>query len=176
MYSELQNNQLSGSIPERLKRLTQLIYLDLSQNQLTGRFPLWLNRLKSLILLNLGQNDFSGKIPLVIGKGQNHAGAQLPNIREFVRRLCTRNALYRYKDIYRSVMLNFMGYLLKNEADIKLSKDLLWVNPTSPLWNEANLEKIVDVYIKAQEKHFQKNQLFMNSLNSASLKTIAEGI
>jgi Leucine-rich repeat (LRR) protein len=53
----LKNNSLSGSIPESLAQLNQLVYLDLSKNKLTGLFAGWMHRLKSFKLLNLGQND-----------------------------------------------------------------------------------------------------------------------
>jgi hypothetical protein len=104
-------------------------------------------------VLNLGQNDFSGEIPLVIGEEQNNRGARLTNIREFIRLLSTPDSPISNRDRYETVRQNFIRFLRKHSAYIHLSKDLLWVNPSSHNWNFVNLAGIVDEYIKAEEMH-----------------------
>ena len=58
---------LSGSIPQSLGRLDQLMLLDLSFNSLGGAIPIELASLKSLDTLNLSDNRLSGEIPPELG-------------------------------------------------------------------------------------------------------------
>jgi len=59
----LQNNNLSGTIPVDLVNLKNLVKLDLSENFLYGKIPENLYLLKNLKTLNLGYNHLSGEIP-----------------------------------------------------------------------------------------------------------------
>ncbi|XP_076886202.1 receptor-like protein EIX2 [Bidens hawaiensis] len=60
---KLDNNALSGSIPDSLVRLTNLRSLDLSFNKLTGPIPESLGKLRSLQVLYLSYNFLIGPIP-----------------------------------------------------------------------------------------------------------------
>ena len=65
----LDDNQLGGSIPESLGKLSQLIELSLSDNQLSGSIPESLGKLNKLwIVFNLSSNQLGGSIPESLGK------------------------------------------------------------------------------------------------------------
>ncbi|KAK3003671.1 hypothetical protein RJ639_018368 [Escallonia herrerae] len=59
----LGNNLFSGTVPAELGRLVNLKDLIFSTNNLTGGLPLELNKLTRLTLLRLSSNNFTGKIP-----------------------------------------------------------------------------------------------------------------
>jgi Leucine-rich repeat (LRR) protein len=59
----LSNNQLTGSIPPEIGNLTNLTYLNLSYNQLTGSIPPEIGNLTNLTDLRLHDNQLKGEIP-----------------------------------------------------------------------------------------------------------------
>ena len=63
----LDNNQLSGSIPSELGKLTKLEWLYLWGNQLSGNIPSELGNLTNLKTLSLDSNQLSGSIPPELG-------------------------------------------------------------------------------------------------------------
>lgn len=89
----LQVNQLSGEISDKIKNLTKLTFLDLSRNQFRGSIDLagmsnlkyvyllgnsslsgkldFLPSLTSLVELNISDCDFNGEIPLGVGELKN---------------------------------------------------------------------------------------------------------
>jgi Leucine-rich repeat (LRR) protein len=68
---ELNNNQLTGSIPPEIGNLTNLTYLSLSNNQLTGEIPSEIWNLTNLNHLWLQYNELTGEIPSEIGNLTN---------------------------------------------------------------------------------------------------------
>ena len=64
---DLDDNQLTGSIPPQLGDLPQLRRLVLGDNELTGSIPPELGRLSQLTMLDLGNNSLSGTIPAELG-------------------------------------------------------------------------------------------------------------
>ena len=64
----LQRNNLSGPIPPELGQLTSLDNLQLNRNQLSGPIPPELGQLTSLEFLNLFENQLSGPIPPGLGQ------------------------------------------------------------------------------------------------------------
>ena len=64
----LQGNQLTGTIPKELCRVTGLKYLELNKNSMTGTIPNCLASLTELRRLVLTSNSFSGSIPSQFGQ------------------------------------------------------------------------------------------------------------
>ncbi|CAK9202648.1 unnamed protein product [Sphagnum troendelagicum] len=63
LCNALQYNELNGSLPQQLARLTNLRNLQLQNNMLSGELPAWLASLPSLTELLIQNNNFSGPIP-----------------------------------------------------------------------------------------------------------------
>ena len=61
------NNNLTGPIPPELGTLTNLEYLELSNNNLTGPIPPALGALSNLVVLFLYGNNLTGPIPPALG-------------------------------------------------------------------------------------------------------------
>ena len=64
---ELNNNRLTGEIPNELGDLVHLARLELDGNQLTGPIPAELGSLSRLTSLRLGGNALTGPIPAALG-------------------------------------------------------------------------------------------------------------
>jgi Leucine-rich repeat (LRR) protein len=60
-------NHLSGNIPPQITNLLYLENLDLGDNEFTGEIPPFIGNIKSLSALNLCGNQFIGSIPLTFG-------------------------------------------------------------------------------------------------------------
>ena len=67
----LTRNQLTGTIPAELASLTRLDILALGGNQLTGTIPTWLGNLANLEELYLWENELTGTIPSELGSLSN---------------------------------------------------------------------------------------------------------
>ena len=63
----LNSNQMPGTIPANISKLTALTNLNLRNNQLTGTIPTELGGLSALTSLNLSNNSLSGSIPSQLG-------------------------------------------------------------------------------------------------------------
>lgn len=74
---DLNNNQLSGTIPSELGNLAQMTLLKLSNNQLSGNIPSQLGNLINLKDLYLNSNQLSGTIPSELGNLNNLFGMYL---------------------------------------------------------------------------------------------------
>ncbi|XP_060192507.1 leucine-rich repeat receptor-like tyrosine-protein kinase PXC3 [Lycium barbarum] len=62
-YLELDNNQLSGSIPSELGKCQNLALMNLAQNKLSGPIPVELGNISNLQVLSLQSNNLAGEIP-----------------------------------------------------------------------------------------------------------------
>lgn len=60
---EFENNNLAGTIPSEVGRLTDLRFLITEQGSTSGRIPDTIGDLQSLIILDLDFNQFTGPIP-----------------------------------------------------------------------------------------------------------------
>jgi hypothetical protein len=173
----LKNNSLSGSIPERLGQLNELLYLDLSNNRLTGPFPGWVNRLRNLNLLNLGQNDFSGDIPSSFILEHDDGDRFLNNMpslsRQLVRSIRNGRSL-RNVNLLRAPIRNYIQFLKNHRAFKNIRPNLLWVDAENIDHQDAlALEKIVDEYLKAEEMHlFTKVFEILRNQNNGRLQDL----
>ena len=77
VYLNFRNNTLSGSIPKSIDSLASLECLDLSVNQLSGSIPSTIGNLSNLIILELVDNQLTGSIPESIGNLKNLRGLNL---------------------------------------------------------------------------------------------------
>ena len=73
----LDQNNLSGELPEIIGDLGQLVYLNLSGNDLSGHIPESMGKLSHLEVLELPANQLGGRIPPQLGNLQKLRGAQL---------------------------------------------------------------------------------------------------
>lgn len=68
VYSiSLVNNNLNGTLPSSLSKLSQLTFLELTSNYLTGAIPSSLGNLTNLTELFLNYNQLNGHIPSSVG-------------------------------------------------------------------------------------------------------------
>uniref|UniRef100_A0A803MJ41 non-specific serine/threonine protein kinase n=1 Tax=Chenopodium quinoa TaxID=63459 RepID=A0A803MJ41_CHEQI len=63
----LSSNKLEGSIPSNIGKLRELEVLDLTMNKISGRIPNEVSLLPKLQVLNLASNTFFGSIPPSLG-------------------------------------------------------------------------------------------------------------
>lgn len=73
------NKAISGSIPEEIGQLTDLIAVDIDDNSLTGTLPSSLYTLTSLEAIDLNSNSLTGTISNEIGNLRNLVVVQLDN-------------------------------------------------------------------------------------------------
>ena len=62
-YLYLDQNQLTGPLPESLMKSTELETLAVSQNQITGTVPESISQLNELEMLRLNNNNLQGTLP-----------------------------------------------------------------------------------------------------------------
>ncbi|MEM8526180.1 MAG: HYR domain-containing protein [Bacteroidota bacterium] len=67
-WLDLRKNNISGSLPERITELSKLEILLLKKNNLTGSIPTSIGNLEKLKWLVLDENELSGEIPKSIGQ------------------------------------------------------------------------------------------------------------
>lgn len=65
---DLENNNLSGTIPAEIGSISLLEWLDLDYNKLTGNIPPEIGQLTSLFALTISSNELTGSIPSQIGQ------------------------------------------------------------------------------------------------------------
>ena len=173
----MKNNALSGSIPESLVQLNQLVYLDLSNNQLIGDFPEWVRRLKALKLLNLGQNDFSGNIPSAFRIEHNDGFRFLNNMPLVMRelQLPSRNGRsLPYRDRLKPLMIKLYRFVKENDALKNIQQNMLWVDAGNIDYQLVlQFEKVMDEYIQAEDLHlFSKSFQILRNYNNGHLSRL----
>lgn len=70
-FLNLQQNAISGSLPENIGNLANLTLINLAQNKLTGEIPSSIGNLANLKNLNFTSNQLGGDIPSSIGNLTN---------------------------------------------------------------------------------------------------------
>ena len=63
VHLDLSSNNFIGSIPDSMANLTQLVYLDMSSNNFTGSISNFMPNLTQLLYLYMSSNNFNGPIP-----------------------------------------------------------------------------------------------------------------
>ena len=66
-WLDVYENQFSGTIPEDLYNLSQLLSFSIDKNRLTGTISPSVGQLSNLLLLQVSTNDFTGTIPSEVG-------------------------------------------------------------------------------------------------------------
>ena len=67
MFLDLSNNDLEGNIPQEIVSMETLLGFNLSQNSLSGSIPEELGNLTNLMAMDLSYNQLGGSIPISIG-------------------------------------------------------------------------------------------------------------
>ncbi|KAA8537815.1 hypothetical protein F0562_027605 [Nyssa sinensis] len=84
---QLQDNQLTGMLPDQLGNLFRLKVLNMSSNRIEGAIPPNISLCKELLVLDMMQNEISGGIPeelshltklQVLHLGKNHLSGAIP--------------------------------------------------------------------------------------------------
>ncbi len=120
----VEGNNLAGSIPLELTRLSHLSSLNLEANALTGSIPPELGDLSGLTSLNLGFNALQGRIPIELGKLQDLSNLDLS-----------------YNEL-SGVIPAELGNL-RNLESLVLSGNQIVGNIPSEIGNLANLSRLV---------------------------------
>ncbi|XP_028755453.1 probable LRR receptor-like serine/threonine-protein kinase At1g53430 [Neltuma alba] len=84
----LRNCSITGSIPDNIGQLEDLVTLDLSFNKLTGGIPDEIEHLKRLDYMFLTQNSLSGEIPGWILKNKNNLDLSYNNFSKTSAKIC----------------------------------------------------------------------------------------
>jgi hypothetical protein len=66
-WFDVYENQFSGTIPEDLCNLSQLLRFSIDKNRLTGTISPSIGQLSNLWYLRVSTNDFTGTIPSEVG-------------------------------------------------------------------------------------------------------------
>jgi hypothetical protein len=132
-----------------------------------------------LKLLNLGQNDFSGDIPSSIRIEHNRSYSFLNNMPLLIRNLKKPNNSGKslpYEDRWKRLIQNFNRFLKDHETLKYIRQDLLWVDVENMQNHHAEeLEKILNEYLKAEEKYLlakQSQGRFQNGLMVKNFEAI----
>jgi hypothetical protein len=65
---ELPANNMVGTLPESICKLSALEFLQLRENKITGRIPRSLGQMKSLELIDMDGNTLTGELPAELGQ------------------------------------------------------------------------------------------------------------
>ncbi|WP_064967128.1 leucine-rich repeat domain-containing protein [Tenacibaculum ovolyticum] len=115
----LAGNNMVGTIPKEIGKLSKLIYLNLGGNSLSGGIPNEIGNLTSLNSLELHHNKLTGSIPKEIGKLSNLAGMHLGNnslsgvIPKELGNLTSLKSLYLYSNLLTGSIPKEIGQLSK---------------------------------------------------------------
>ena len=150
----LRRNNLQGTLPAKLARLTNLEELNLYVNQLWGSIPTELARLSNLTLLTLGFNKLRGSIPTELARLSNLTELSLDNnqltgaIPTELARLTKLTSLELQKNQLTGAIPTELARLTKLTW-LDLSRNLLTGAIPTQLGRLTNLEGL----------HFERNQL-----------------
>ena len=118
---ELDENGLTGAVPDALGDLTDLERLDLGGNELTGAIPDVLGRLTNLELLSLHENGLTGPIPEALGRLTNlqwlvlYSNELTGPVPDFLGNLTDLRGLYLWGNALTGPVPDFLGRLTNLE-------------------------------------------------------------
>ena len=144
-WLNLSYNQFKGKIPEELGNLVNLAGLYLSDNQLEGSMPSWIGNLVNLVGLNLSNNQLSGLIPFSIGDLVKLTGLYLSNnqlsgtIPSSIGNLVNLTSLSLYNNKLSGSIPSSIGNLVKLPS-LNLSNNQLSGSIPSSVGNLVNLK------------------------------------
>ncbi len=142
---ELDENGLTGAVPDALGLLTNLEWLDLGGNGLTGAIPDVLGLLTNLELLYLDENGLTGPIPDALGRLTNlrwlllHSNELTGSIPEALGNLTNLRWLYLWGNVLTGAVPDFLGRLTNLEY-VALSRNELTGSIPEALGNLTNLQ------------------------------------
>ncbi|KAG5591461.1 hypothetical protein H5410_041975 [Solanum commersonii] len=136
-FIDLSNN-ISGTIPLRMKDCSMLQHLDLSKNSLSGQIPGELFGMKQLLNLYLNGNMLSGEMPKQISSqlenldlSENHLNGSIPedigNFKNLVKLDLSHNSLsgsitsklFQLHDLrHLSLSSNYLSSVIPDEMDL----------------------------------------------------------
>ncbi|XP_009630780.1 uncharacterized protein LOC107800972 [Nicotiana tabacum] len=146
-YVDLCMNQLSGTIPPEIGKLTNLVYLELSINQISGIIPPRIGSLAKLQTLNISDNQLNGSIPAEIGKMKSleDLGLQKNNlsgpIPKTIGDLSELKILHLYSNQLSGPIPTELGNL-RNLIDLELANNQLTGSIPVSFGNLRNLQRL----------------------------------
>ena len=141
---ELDENGLTGAVPDVLGRLTNLERLDLGENELTGAVPDVLGVLTNLQWLHLDGNGLTGPIPEALGRLTGLRGLLLYSneligpIPEALGGLTNLRWLYLWGNVLTGPVPDFLGRLTNLEV-LAIGRNELTGSIPEALGDLANL-------------------------------------
>ncbi|XP_068336360.1 MDIS1-interacting receptor like kinase 2-like [Pyrus communis] len=181
----LSSNNLTGTVPIELGRLTLMFNLNLGDNKLSGSVPVEIGMLTNLQHLNLAANDFSGTIPkqldrcrelLNLNLSRNRFGGSIPPEMSSIDSL---QVLDLSQNSLMSDIPPQLGNLMKLEA-LNLSHNELSGSIPSTFDNMLSLT-VVDISYNHLEGPLPNNKAFREAsplafVNNAGLCGNATGL
>lgn len=148
-YLFVNNNSLTGIIPDALSNCSSLLSMDFSLNLLVGAFPPKIGFPPSLIYINFESNQLDGSIPNEIGQLQNLESLVLGDNRlsgQFPHAIFNLSASLRVLSLEKNMLgktlpPNF-GYLLPNLKNLSLYGNMFEGHIPASLGNALGLQLI----------------------------------
>ncbi|KAF2950720.1 hypothetical protein DAI22_01g207764 [Oryza sativa Japonica Group] len=144
----LNNNYLTGVIPDSLTNCSSLIQLDLSSNLLVGEIPPNIGSLSNLEYISLKSNQLEGRIPDEIGKlprvtdlhlGQNKLSGGIP---QALLNLSSLITLGLEVNLLGNELSPNIGDLLPNLTELTLGDNMFEGRIPASIGNASGLSRI----------------------------------
>ena len=149
VYVNLDDNNLSGTLPDDIANISELEHLYLNNNNLSGELPSFISRMKKLITLYLGENyftgtitqeyiDFASKMNTRLRIDANFITGNVPEGMIYENINTTYRYQYHTKDINKeNRLIDILQTISCNQADSLALNALYEANPEAFDWNTA---------------------------------------